>query len=394
MPVAISAIALGVDASLWSSNKNSAQGAADDAALSAVSAAAAGNSAARISADVIAVAAQDGFQNGSGGVTVNVNNPPTSGSHQSDSNAFEIIVSAPQKVFFSRLLGSASTATGRSVALLTSSTPVCLLSLDTTGAGAITESGGSTTITAPGCIVAANSKSSSALNLLGGASLTAQEVILAGNYATSGGSQVHATTIKTATTATMDPYASLSVPSFSGCLYPSGYSGNTTTTLSPGVYCGSGITISGGAVTLNPGVYIMNGGSFKMTGGSASGANVSIIMTSTSGTYGSFSVNGSSALQISAPSSGSMQGVAIYVDRNAPPSGNDQINGGSSTTITGSIYAPSQTVTYSGGSSGSSCSQLIARDVTFSGSSTFGDTCGSLRVPGMSSSSNTGVPVE
>jgi hypothetical protein len=60
------------------------------------------------------------------------------------------------------------------------------------------------------------------------------------------------------------------------------------------------------------------------------------------------------------------------MDRNAPgpnttPSGTaDSFSGGSSMSITGSLYLPSQQVSYSGGSStGSECLQLIADNVYY-----------------------------
>lgn len=91
-----------------------------------------------------------------------------------------------------------------------------------------------------------------------------------------------------------------------------------------------------------------------------------------------------------------MQGVAFYVDRNAPAN-SDAFSGGSTMSITGSIYMPSQKVSYSGGSSTNpACLQLIADTVTLSGGSSFGVVCpAGLVVPGLQQQAGTkGIPAE
>jgi hypothetical protein len=82
-------------------------------------------------------------------------------------------------------------------------------------------------------------------------------------------------------------------------------------------------------------------------------------------------------VSITAPTSGPTAGLAFFQDRNAPSSGTDNFSGGTTQIITGAIYFPHQAVNYSGGASagGSSCTQLIAYTMTFSGGSTFNNTC-------------------
>jgi hypothetical protein len=55
--------------------------------------------------------------------------------------------------------------------------------------------------------------------------------------------------------------------------------------------------------------------------------------------------------------------------------------------IVGALYFPSQTVDYSGGTaSTSTCTQLIANDISFSGGSTFKNSCIGTGVSGIGSS--------
>jgi hypothetical protein len=219
-------------------------------------------------------------------------------------------------------------------------------------------------------------------------------------------------TIKTGAPATADPYASLAVPSYSTCNQTNYTLSGGSATISPGVYCG-GITVSGGAqLTMNSGVYILNGDpthpghspdSFTVSGGSTvTGSGVSIVLTNNTGNsndWGAVTISGGTTVTLTPPTSGTMQGVAIYMDRNAPLLNNHDtanFSGGSSMSITGSLYFPTELVNYCGGSStASACLQLIARTVNYSGGSSFGHACGSLTVPGLQPPSGTkGVPAE
>ncbi|MGH6836777.1 MAG: TadE/TadG family type IV pilus assembly protein [Methylocella sp.] len=432
VPVLLGFAALAVDTSMWSSAKNSAQGAADAAVLSVVAAATAGSNATQIQNEAYASAALSGFTNGQNGVTLTINNPPKSGPNTSNTGAYEVIIAQPQTRHFAGVLGAAPTISGRAVAIV-AGTPACILALDrsATKAADVGLSGGAD-IGAPNCAVAANSSDSSAVSLSGGSTLKAANLNVVGNYSVTGGATVTAT-IKTNAPVTRDPYGCsggkcLAVPSFStsGCLPDPSLSGGATGTITPGCY--DGISVSGGAtltmrpgnyvinggggmnlsggskVTMGAGIYTFNGGSFSPSGGNTIDASggVSIILTntpsaSTTPNWGNVNLSGGANLTLTAPSSGPMQGVAVYMDRNAPASISDSFTGGTSMAITGSLYLPSQPVSYSGGSStASKCLQLIALTVSFSGGSSFGVNCGTLNVPGLQpqQSGTQGVPAE
>ncbi len=68
--------------------------------------------------------------------------------------------------------------------------------------------------------------------------------------------------------------------------------------------------------------------------------------------------------------------MAFFQDRNAPLNGSNNIAGSSAQSIVGAIYFPSQVVTYSGSSNGSSpCTQLVAWRIKYAGSMTFNNSC-------------------
>ncbi|MGH7091846.1 MAG: hypothetical protein ACREFQ_23400, partial [Stellaceae bacterium] len=196
-----------------------------------------------------------------------------------------------------------------------------------------------------------------------------------------------------------DPYANVQVPSYSGC-----NSSNTSVTASksfaasgstPFVFCG-GLRLSGQAnVTLSPGVYVMDGGGLSVSGGATiTGTGVTIILASSTGSnYGTVSISGGSNVNIAAPTSGPTSGLAFFQDRKAPTSGSDSFSGGSNQNITGVLYFPSQSVSYSGnsGNNAAPCTQLIGYQLNFSGTSTFNANCKGTGVTGMAGGSSAGA---
>lgn len=292
---------------------------------------------------------------------------------------------------------------------------------------------GGATVGATNCTIAANSSSGTAGNFSGGASVTAANVNFVGNYTTSGGATI-AATVKTGAPATTDPYgctgsgSCLAVPAYTtspcaanpnlsggakatigpGCYKGISVSGGVQLTMSPGNYTidgtgGAGaidVSLSGGSkVTMGAGIYTLYNGGFNLSGGNTvdASAGVSIILTgSPASSAGIVNISGGADLTLTPPTSGPMQGVAFYVDRNAPAN-SDAFSGGSTMSITGSIYMPSQKVSYSGGSSTNpACLQLIADTVTLSGGSSFGVVCpAGLVVPGLQQQAGTkGIPAE
>ncbi len=91
----------------------------------------------------------------------------------------------------------------------------CVLSLSQAASSAV-RFGGSSDVNLRNCTLFVNSKNSSALSLGGAAHLSAYYVGVVGGI--SGASKITATKgVETGTAAYTDPYAGLSVPSFSGC---------------------------------------------------------------------------------------------------------------------------------------------------------------------------------
>jgi Flp pilus assembly protein TadG len=341
-----------------------------------------------------AVAATAGFRNGTNSVTVTVNSPPLSGGYTGISTAVEVIVAQPQTLPLVNVLVSGSwNVSARAVAVAGASGGGggCILQLNPhsdNSVGISMSNGINVTMNQCGLYADAGTcdkvHGNYALHMTGGATMTAQSISLVGcAQKDNGGNWSVAPNISQPTVA--DPYSNVAVPSFSSCNY--GTPGSTYTvlgwqnpTLKPGVYCGLDMG-NGGSVTLQPGVYIINGGVFHDEGGtSLSGTGVTIVLTgnSTIG-YATATIDNGVTVTLSAPTTGTTAGLVFFQDPKAPHTGVDNLAGGANMVVTGALYFPSQTVNYSNGSSSTStCTQLVAWDINFTGGAKFNSTCGTV----------------
>jgi Flp pilus assembly protein TadG len=333
---------LGVDAALWMRAKYDAQGAADAAANSVAAAAAIGNPASRLTAEANAAAAANGFQNGMNGVTVTMNNPPGSGAYAGNASAYEVIVSAPQKLYLASALAgtTAPIVKARAVALLTAGTPApsfptCVLGLSPQPSQIDVTFNGNTKVTATGCDVDADSPSSSSINTNGGGSVHADNVRTVGGV--SGGNIFVTGKIYTQQTSIPDPYAGRTIPTMPSFTANNNWSG--TIHNPTGVMAFNGDVKLSGNTTLDPGIYMISNGSLNMSGqNSLSGTGVTIILTSPnpSSDNGTFSITGGGAINITAPSTGPTAGIALWADKNLP-NNQDKFAGGTTGNLVGAV---------------------------------------------------------
>jgi len=365
---------VGTEVGQWYVTKRSMQGAVDAAAFSA--AAAAGHQGSP-TAEGQAVAAQFGFVNGVKGVTVAINNPPTQGSQVGNSSAYEAIITAPQTRLFSKVLLSSSVTIGaRAVASAGLTGDGCVLALDSSAAIGVTANG-TDNLNLAGCSLYSNATGSDSLLENGNVKLTADKVSLAGSDTLNGTSSITATGgVQTNQSPASDPYSSVPVPGEIGVPVRTVPPGNSPT-LQPGVYRNGAFKLNGtGTATMQPGTYIIDGGAFTINGNwTVNGAGgVTIVFTNGSGGgWPSVAINGSPTLNLTAPTTGTYQGILFFYDRTAPAS-TITFNGSSKANLTGALYFPSQNVTYNGTGT-ASCTQLIAQTITFNGNVGFGGNC-------------------
>jgi Flp pilus assembly protein TadG len=324
-----------------------------------------------------AQAKANGYENGVNGVTVTVNILPKSGPFKNTDGHAEVIISASQKRFFSKIWASDDTTYGaRAVARgKRGGISSGIMVLAPSGKGAYqTSGGGGVDLTGAPLIV--NSNDAAAMVANGNGSSTAPQYYVAGvpGWSTPGGGSFVGT-MYSGSQPMPDPLADLPVPDTTGLtVFKNGFKqsgGNKSSTIDPGVYTG-GISIQGGTVTMNPGTYYMDGGGFNVGGtGSVSGSGV-MIYNKPSSNNDKIDISGQGSINLTPPTSGTYQGVLFFEDRTSTVPVNINGSNATSMTMTGTFYAASATLNVSGnGTQQTIGAQYISYNVAISGNAAF-----------------------
>jgi Flp pilus assembly protein TadG len=161
-----------------------------------------------------------------------------------------------------------------------------------------------------------------------------------------------------------------------------GQAGGKNYTITPGTYCNFN-TANVGTLTMSPGVYIMKTTFSTNSGTTINGTGVTIFLANgviaNSGNYTyvaggatPYGVGNGTTMNISAPTTGSYAGIAIWDGNNSASSADTfTFGGGASSSFTGSIYAPNTNLMLGNGSGTSTLSSnIIANTITVVGGST------------------------
>jgi hypothetical protein len=381
------------------------QGAADAAAMGALRELQQGNTA-TISTAGLNDAALNGYANGVNGVKVSINNPPLYGNYAGNSSAVEAMVTENARTFFMAVLGKSSiTISARGVAKMASASGSiggCIFALNSSASRSFQIAGGTSVTTACSAVVN-SSDASQAFEMEGSETLylkNSAKVGVVGGWTLSGSTSLYdvatsATTKPVKTTAATDPLASIAAPK-SGTIVstkPVSYDMNNkpaNNTLQPGVYCG-GLQVqntNGTTYTMAAGTYIMAGGglTFNSLAKIDATAGVTVYNTSSTGwgcsstyTFSPITIDGQATVNWKAPTSGSLEGIAIFQDRNqGTASSQNKIVGGSTTAIDGALYFRNSKLLFSGANSSTGYMLLVADTITINGNSTIGNNYATL----------------
>jgi len=295
--------------------------------------------------------------------------------------------------WFTAVLGGAMTVAARSTAVVLAASPGsggCVYALATSGT-AIYESGGGKL--SSGCGVYVNSNADTvttpAINLQPSSSITASGgskiyIATGGGYVC--GANLNSTCVDgssmspmpTSAAAVTDPVgpnlptaptagscASFSIPTYGTYVLPSG------------TYC-SQVT-AGGSVTLQ-----LSGGLYYLENGISIGAGATMTSTGGSTLYvagGAFAASGSSPVTLTAPTSGTYNGLAVW-----QPSSNttaSSLAGSASLTVNGLVYMPKAQFNYSGtGSIAGANLTVVANSLNLTGSATISNPASSPYMSG------------
>jgi hypothetical protein len=270
----------------------------------------------------------------------------------------------------------------------------CVLTLDVAStAGTEFENGAAVNLAA--CGIQVNALGADALYLTGGADLIANSVTVSGNYSMDNGAVMTVSgTTATGAAPGVNPYAGVAIPTPAACT-----PANTNLSfiagqnIPAGTYC-NGLTVDYGTVTMGPGVIIVDGGNFHPTGGSTVNAanGTTIVLTGSSGSnVGTSQIDNGVTINLVAPTTGTTKGIAIIQDPRAGTA-TSNMAGGASVNITGALVFPSSVVDFSNGTSNnSSCTQLIAFQVVFTGGAKFGNNCTGTGTSGIGATTATSL---
>lgn len=399
-PVVIGGMALGGETGYWYYTQRKLQHAADVAAYAAGVRKRIGESGAPLKAAALQVASISGFQpvmvdadpdpgaTNLAAANLTLNNPPLNGGSAGDGNAVEVILSETKP----RLLSSIFSSTpieinARAVAKITggSGSPACVVALSMTKSKAV-EVSGNTSVTLNDCSVAANSIQSDAYYMPNStADLTADCI------STVGGSSIKnpspdllslkvCTSVQENAPPVVDPYADVPEPSVSSYTCQGRTVSGPISPKEPAhpvygpysVFCNGIEVASNTTATFGPGLYIITGGDLKVNNKATLKANGATFFFANNTTA---EISGSAVLDLSAPTTGPYSGLVFFsASCEDTPLECDEvfrINGNSSTaSIKGAIYLPGSTIEFLGGTKAeSSCLQIIADKVTFTGNS-------------------------
>jgi len=383
LPVLVGSMGLAAEASYWYVHQRGMQNAADAAAIAAAT-----NGTSTYAAEAQAAAAQDGFRNGSGNITVPAIPSTGCSALYPAANCYTVTVSDKVALFLSQVVGykgtggnGTTTLSATAVAATGKAYPYCILAL----------SGGVTTdITSNG----APDANLNGCNTMSNTGSTCNGGNLKANVGDAHGTNNGCGVIENSNMPVVpDPYKYLAsnIPvDTCGGKYPQETGKKNTVPASNqwnGTYTLSGYDVVCGDQKLTGPTYInapsnavlviengqldTNGLLFQTTPGSG----LTIVFTGTNSSKYNYIPSGSGTLDIAAPTSGTWKGMALFQDPNLtdqPTNLNIKYSGNNPTwDISGMVYLPNSSVTFSGAvnkaSNGLSCFGLTVGDITING---------------------------
>lgn len=340
-------------------------------------------------------------------------------------NMVEVTLEVQQPLPFSSLFMSSAPviqATARAAAI-GSAGLACIESLDTSTTTGITFSGSNIT-EMPNCDIFSNSSASNAAVGKGSSSVIANSVAAVGGVQQSNNFTVNA--YRPYSSPLPDPFAGVTpdpsdmkcaghyqtVGGNGGSNSSSNGSGSTQVWVNDALTdstdmsaardingnpanCWTSLAVGSNRTLTVPdnfGPIYVNGGNATLQG-NFSCTGCTIVLTNkdpSSNTIGKLTANAGVNTNITAPTTGTYKGIAIYQDRRAAIcTGNcNNVNGGSTSIITGALYTPRQEIYYNGnGTVSATCTMFVSYRVTFNGNSTL-----SNKFQDLSQCSGAGLP--
>ena len=360
LPLLLGFIGIATDVGALFKDKRTLQTAADAAAIAGALNLPPGSTSITTAAQNAATTAAtaNGFTNGSNGVIVNVNTPPTwpPSNYNGQNGYVEVTITKPESTIFLGLFGYPSvTVLARAVATTGGPGGGTIYALAPSNPNMLFING-SLTVQGGGIVVDSND-TSNAMSVNG--PVTASSIGIVGGCSTCAGF-----TTPQAVSGIIpysDPLSYLPQTAAAGSCSGSLNATGGTVSLFPGCYATFNET--GATVTLSPGTYVINTGvnAAQLTGGTLTGTGVTIYINS-----GTLAIN-NATMNLSAPIGGTNNGILFQqssADVNAA-----SIIGNPSSNIQGFFYFPTSALQLNG-TFGTLYAGFVAQSLTITGNMT------------------------
>ena len=310
-------------------------------------------------------AAENGFPVAAS-TTVTVDRPPATGAYAGNELAVRVRIEHQPPRLFSALFVGASTLIGTQ-ATARLRRPACLMTLADTGNGSLAiDANGN--IPGAFCTAQVNSSGATALTVGNNAQVALLSIRVRGGRSISGSATVSPIPVTGAATV-VDPMLGLTEPTFTACDY-NNFVAKGTVTLQPGTYC-NGIRLNANArATLASGTYLIYGGGLRTNNNARlTGSAVTIFLA----VGGSITMNSTTIVNLTAPTSGTYAGVAIFESRSVPLGvASHTIPIANTGRLEGVVYTPRSALQITGigaqpANSSARASALIARTLRLTG---------------------------
>lgn len=400
LPLIVGAAGLATDTIQWTLWKRQLQRAADSAAIAGVyDRAAASGSTSTVSATVshdLTLNNHAWMSLKSGFPTVNYDATCTvSGSTSGMTNQVCVTVAVQQRLAFSSLFMTATptiTASATAATIAVGGT-ACMQALESSSSVTGIANIGNTTVNAPTCILYSNSPSSNSASAGGSSLITAKAVAGVGGISHSNNWVVQQ--YIPYSPPLPDPFAGVTpIPADMHCISAAADKNtNWAAMKAAGTNCFSSMSTQPHDTINVPadfGPIYINGGSVDFKG-TFNCTGCTIVLTNsdpTSNTIGTFGSNAQANNNITAPTTGTYAGIAIYQDRRASSGNSNTVNGGSNNVIQGAVYFPNGVLQINGtGNAVSLCAMWVAKDIKLLGNSSI-----TISSPDDASCSGSGMP--
>jgi hypothetical protein len=422
VPVIAGTVAIGVETGQLYRVKRQMQGAADAAALAGTVDSIAGKTTAVITSDAQYEAQRNGFTNGSNGVVVTVNSPPTSGPNVGTPGAVEVIITKTQTFSLGAVLlnwmgrsnngvtigarsvaaqGTGTTTSTNTVTTTSNSSDACIIALTPNNEQGVSITNMNNFGT--DCSVISNATATGTTSSTSAIDMSTYNGVKIDNTAGNAGiwtrgsfttsDNIHFAAdfiLQNQTTSVYDPYSTLATPSPGSCTYTN-YNDTTVQkpTLTPGTYCGGmRVVFQNSDINFAPGTYYIANGDMVLSSGNnisckdcTSDNGVTFVLTQTTGSnsdIGGVSITSENNVTLNAGKNNSpYPGVLFYQDRRATAGTMTStskiftIASLKNATINGAVYFPQNRIDIStinniGGTPSNDCTVWIGRYIKFS----------------------------